>query len=68
MCISNIQQKMLSLERHIVCLKKIKELSSIKRRKYSYSEISEYQNGISANKLEGNGVSEINKKKKKFTD
>ncbi len=48
------------LKTYIARLKQIRELSSIKRRKYSYTEISEYQNEVSSDKLEEDSVSEKN--------
>ncbi len=47
------------LKRYIAHLKQIRELSSIKRTKYSYTEISKYQNEVSSDKLEEDGVLEI---------
>ena len=43
-------------------------MSSIKRRKYSYTEISEYQNEVSSDKLEEDSVSEISEEELEMTD
>ncbi len=56
------------LKRHIARLKQIKELSSIKRRKYSHTEISEYQNKVPSDKLEKDSVSEISDEELEMTD
>ncbi len=63
----NIQQRMPLLKRHIARLKQIKELSSIKRKKYSHTEISEYQNEVSSDKLEEDSDSEISEKELEMT-
>ncbi len=43
-------------------------MSSIKRRKYPHTEISEYQNEVSSDKLEEDSVSEINEEVLEMTD
>ena len=56
------------LKRHIARLKQIRELSSIKRRKYSHTEISKYQNEVSSDKLEEDSDSEISEKELEMTE
>ncbi len=56
------------LKRHIARLRQIRELSSIKRRKYSHTEISEYQNEVSSDKLEEDSDSEISEKELEMTE
>ncbi len=67
-CTDNIQQRMPPLKRHIARLKQIRELSSIKRRKYSHTEISKYQNEVSSDKLEEDSVSEMRREELEMTD
>ena len=56
------------LKRHIARLKQIRELSSIKKRKYSNTEILEYQNEVSSDKLKEDSILEISEEELEMTD